>query len=59
MHHKTTQQHPTMDSNTEVILVPVNFLKGIEDKVKHVKEKLMGKQALLSKVNIYLLDHKT
>ena len=48
-----------MDSNTEVILVPVNFLKGIEDKVKHVKEKLMGKQALLSKVNIYLLDHKT
>jgi hypothetical protein len=39
-----------MYSETEMILVPVRFLKGIEDKVAQVKETLLCKQAVLSQV---------
>ena len=39
-----------MDTQSEVILVPVMFLKIIEEKVTHVKETLMCKQRVLSQV---------
>ena len=39
-----------MDSQSEMILVPVMFLKTIEETVAQVKETLMFKQAVLSKV---------
>ena len=40
-----------MDAQSELILVPVMFLKGIEDKVKQLKETLICKQAVLSQVD--------
>ena len=52
-----------MDRDTQVMLVPVMFIKGIEDKVKHVKESLMVKQVVLSQVitiaaGCYLIQYK-
>ena len=43
----------TMKSEKEDILVPALFLQGIEDKVKGIKESLMQKQKMLSKVGIF------
>ena len=39
-----------MDTQSEVKLVPVTFLKTIDDKVAKVKETLLWKQAVLSQV---------
>ena len=44
-----------MNTKVESITVPVTFLIGIEDKVKHLRESLIGKQAVLTKVRIVMI----
>ena len=40
----------------ELITVPVTFLIGIEDKMKHLRESLIGKQAVLTKVRAMMIN---
>ena len=44
-----------MNAKVESITVPVTFLIGIEDKVKHLRESLIGKQAVLTKVRTVMI----
>ena len=39
-----------MEKQKDMILVPLKFLLGIEEKVKHLKKTLMKKQVILTKV---------
>ena len=52
-----------MNTNVELITIPVAFLIDIEDKVKLLRESLIGKQTILTKVmnkrNMKSWKHKT
>ena len=45
-----------MNTEVELITVPVTFLIGIEDKMKHLRESLIGKRAVLTKVRTMMIN---